>query len=366
MRMMEKSYKTYLEVNEDNIRYNINYLKEVSHKKLIAVVKANGYGTSDFELARIASKEGVDLLAVSSIYEAVNLRKKGILTDILILGAVDIEHFDIVREYGFHIVTVSKDYVLNNARKFLGIKVHLKLNTGMNRIGILPSEAKEVFDVLRKSNAAVVGIMTHYACSDCDDVFTQKQYKEFNEVVESLNYQFKYIHTCNTDATVSLNDEVSNYVRCGLGLLGYSLKKSELKPAVSLYSEVINVKKVPTGEGVGYGQKYISNGKGYILTVPIGYADGYLRSNSGRLVYVGDELCVVTGNVCMDQMMVKSEVERKIGDRVELFGEHISIVQRAKDTKTVVNELLTNISSRVTRVFVCYRLKDKVINERYD
>lgn len=364
--MMAMHRKTYLEVNEDNIRYNIRQLKQKSKKNLIAVIKANGYGTSDVRIARLAQKEGVELLAVSSIEEAIHLRKNGVAQDILILGEVDPSDFNIVRANCFHIVTVSKDYVLNNASKLVGVKVHIKLNTGMNRIGILPSEAKEVFDVLKENNAAIVGIMTHYVSSDDNDELTKKQYQIFEDTVKSLNYQFKYVHSCNTDATLSLEDNVSNYVRCGLGLLGYSEKANDLRQAISLYTEVVNSKNVKEGEGVSYGHHYISDGKGYILTLPIGYADGFIRANTNKKVYIENEECVIVGSICMDQMMVKSMNEYPQGTKVELFGEHISIEKRAKDLKTITYEILTNISDRVTRVFISDGQVVETINERFD
>lgn len=362
---MEMHRKTYLEINEDNIRYNIKQLKEVSSKKLIAVIKANAYGTSDIRVAKLAQKEGVDLLAVSSIEEAIHLKRNGIDTDILILGEVDPNYFSIVQTYSFHIVTVSKDYVINNADKLAGIKVHIKLNTGMNRIGILPSEAKEVFNILKEHNAAIVGIMTHYVSSDDNDELTKKQYEIFKETVKSLDYNFKYIHSCNTDATLSLKDEVSNYVRCGLGIHGYSARENNLKPALALYTEIVNVKQVNEGEGVSYGHHYISDGTGYILTLPIGYADGFIRSNTNKQVYIDGEYCRIVGSVCMDQMMVKCDEPHKVGDKVELFGEHISLVKRAEELKTITYEIITNISDRVSRVFKSYGEIVEVINERF-
>ncbi len=357
--------KTYLEINEDAIRFNIHYLEEKSGKKLIGIIKANGYGTNDVYLANLLIGEGVKMLAVSSIDEAIYLRKCGIECEMLILGEVDIDQFDYVRKYGFSIVTVSKDYVLNNIENFKGVKVHLKLNTGMNRIGILPNETHEVFDALNENGAVVTGIMTHYACSDSDDEFTLKQYKKFEEVVKSFDYDFEYIHSCNTDATVAFKDSVSNCVRCGNGTLGYSEKESELKESLALYTEVVNTKSVPEGEGVSYGQHYISDGKGYILTLPVGYADGFLRKNTGKEVYVGDEYGVIVGSVCMDQLMVHTENYHAPGEKVELFGEHISLKKRSEELETINYEIITGISDRVTRIFVKDGKEVKEINNRF-
>lgn len=362
---MSMHRKTYLEINEKSIRFNIKYIKAITNKKLIVVLKANGYGTNDVELAKIAQKENVDLLAVSSIEEALHLRKEGIETEILILGEVDCDDLGLVKENNFQIVTVSKDYIENNLDKLAGIKIHLKINTGMNRIGILPNEARSVYSSLRRANAIIVGIMTHYVSSDDNDSLTQRQYEVFKKVVSSFDYQFKYIHSCNTDAALSIRDEVSNYVRCGLGVLGYSARKNELKPSLSLFSEVVNVKTVPKGEGVSYGHHFVSDGDGYILTLPVGYADGFIRANTNKKVYIDGEECKIVGSVCMDQMMVRSFKPHPIGSKVELFGEHISLEKRAQDLKTITYEIITNISDRVTRVFVDEEKTVETINVRF-
>lgn len=363
--MMNMHRKTYLEINEDNIRFNIKHIKAKTAKKLIVVLKANGYGTNDVEIAKIAQKEAIDLLAVSSIEEALHLRENGIDTDILILGEVDPEDIDLVKENNFQIVTVSKDYVEKNINKLVGVKIHLKLNTGMNRIGVLPNEARSVFETLKKANAIVVGIMTHYVSSDDNDKLTEKQYEVFEKVVNSFDYQFKYIHSCNTDAALSIRDQVSNYVRCGLGVLGYSSRKNELRPALSFYTEVVNIKTVPRGEGVSYGSHYISDGDGYILTLPVGYADGFIRANTNKKVFIEDEECTIVGSVCMDQMMVKCFKPHPVGSKVELFGEHISLEKRAQDLKIIIYEIITNISDRVTRRFIADGKIIETINERF-
>lgn len=357
--------KSYIEINEDNILFNINKIQSTSRKKLIAVVKANGYSTDDIRISKLAIKNGVDFIAVSSLEEALHLRTNGIECELLILGYVDGRHLSLVKENDLSIVTVSYDYVKDNIENLKDVKVHIKLNTGMNRIGILPSQAKEVFDLLISNNAKVEGIMTHYACADCDEEFTLKQYELFKNTVESFDYKFKYIHSQASDASFLLRDKVSNYCRSGLAMLGYSEFNNGLKPALSLYSEVTNVKKVPKGEGISYGQHYTSDGEGYILTIPIGYADGYLRHNTGKDVFVENEIGTIVGSVCMDQCMIHTNNYHPVGTKVELFGSHISIQERANEVNTITYELITNLSDRLPKSFVSDNKVMEEINIRF-
>ena len=179
--------RSYLEIDEDKYRHNIRYLQQISGKKLIGVVKANAYGIGDVRASEILIEEGVEMLAVSSIDEAMHLRHNHIGCDILILGYTDREDLQTVRENGLSIVTVSKEYVSKNRDLLKGIKVHLKLNTGMNRIGVRPFEAKEVLETLLECGADVKGIMSHYTSSDDNEEVTEKQYELFKETVLSLN-----------------------------------------------------------------------------------------------------------------------------------------------------------------------------------
>lgn len=344
---------TYLKINLDNYRFNINYLKKHSNKNLIAIIKANAYGAIDYKCAEILNEEGIDFFGVSSLLEALSLRRHGINGEILILGYVDPQNLDTVIKNSLSIATVSKDYV-NELLNYdiSGLKIHLKIDTGMNRIGLFKVEVKDALNKLLDKGAKVEGIFTHYATSDEDLKFTAVQYQRFKDVLHGLNYNFKYIHTSNTDATVAFNDEVSNYVRCGLGLLGYSSYKSELKPCASLHSKVINCKLAKKDTAISYGQHYHLLEDEYIATVAIGYADGLLRSNTGRHVYIDGEYAEIVGSICMDQMMVHINKPAAIKSDVEIFGEHISLYDMANDNKTIPYEILTSISDRVTRVYV--------------
>ena len=353
---------SYVEIDLDSIKNNADYFIKHSNKKLIGVVKANGYGTIDYMEALALKEVGVDFFAVSSLDEAMRLREHGIKDKVLILGYVPEAGMDLIREKDFSIVTLSKDFVLNANLK--NVNVHLKINTGMNRIGIRPDEAKEVSELLKEKGANIEGIMSHFSSADTDKEYSLKQYETFKQCVASIQHTFSYIHMNATDSALFLNDDICNAQRIGLGLLGFSSYDAGLKPAVRLFSEVSMVKKLEKGETVSYGRHYTSDGQGYILTLPIGYADGFYRANTGKPVYIKEEYGTIAGSICMDQLMVHTDSYHEVGTKVELFGDHISIVDRAKELGTITYELLTSLSDRLTRVYIKDGKTYKVIDQR--
>jgi len=354
---------TYLEVNLDKYRENIRYFKNKSDKKIMAVIKANGYGLIDYCLAEILREEGIDYFCVSSLDEALRLREKGFKEEILILGYIDINDLDIVRSNNLSMVTISKDYCEKANLK--DIKIHLKINTGMNRLGINLEDCKEVLDLLINKSANVEGVMSHFTSADFDLTQTSKQYNLFKEVVKKLDYNFKYVHISATDGSIINEDDICNYQRVGIGLLGYSGQKADLKPILGLYSRVSMVKTVNKGETVSYGCHFTSDGTGYILTVPIGYSDGFYRSNTGKEVYVDGEIGTIVGSICMDQLMIHTNNYHKEGSLVELFGEHIDINKRAQELNTINYELITILSERITRVYIKDNQLYRLVNERF-
>lgn len=341
---------SYVEINLDKIKYNAEYFIHKTNKKIIGVVKANGYGSVDYMEISALKKAGVDFFAVSSLDEALNLRKHNIEDEILILGYVGESGLDIVRNNGFGIVTVNLDYVKRNDLN--NIKVHIKIDTGMNRIGVEIDQVNETIEVLKNKGALIEGIMTHLSSADVDKDYTVGQYEKFKKCVEESNYPFKYIHISATDGALILDDTICTHQRIGIGLLGYSSYKTKLKPAVSLYSDVIMCKKLEKGETVSYGRHYTSDGNGYILTIPIGYADGIDRKNTGKKVYVENEYGTIVGSVCMDQMMILTDNPHDVDTPVEIYGEHINVDDRAKELDTISYELLTGLSDRLKRIYI--------------
>ena len=355
---------SYVEVDLDKLKYNADYFRKRSNKTIIGVIKADGYGLVDYMTATALKQIGIDFFAVSSLDEALGLRNHGINDKILILGQVPLEYMDIVRKQDLRIVTVSKDYVSQAELK--DIKVHLKLNTGMNRIGIEPDEAEEVLAILKEKGADVEGVMSHFSSADSDREYSLKQYQIFKDCVSSLDHEFRYIHMAATDASLVINDDICNAQRIGLGLLGYSSFESELKPCIGLYSEAVACKQLKAGDCVSYGRIYTSDGKGYILTLPIGYADGFFRSNTDKKVFVENEYGTIVGRICMDQLMVHTDHFHPAGSKVELYGPHIDVSQRAKELGTITYELFTSLSDRLNRVYLENGEVIKVITPRID
>ena len=350
---------TFLEIDIDKLYHNYDEFIKRTNKKMMVVIKANAYGLVDYEIARLCEEKGTDFFAVSSLDEALRLRKHGINTKILVMGYV--HDLKAVKENNLSIIIPDYDYLNKYKAELKGVNVQMKINTGLNRLGIFPDEAKDVLNDLLNAGANVEGIMTHYACmADVD--YTYSQYYLFKETVEKLNYDFKYISSAATDAALYLEDEVSNYTRIGLGLFGFANIQHDwdLKSVISLKAEVIACKKVKEGDGVSYGHHYISDGDGYILTAAIGYADGIDRALENKKVYIGDEEGTIVGTVCMDLIMIKTKNPHKAGELVEIIGDHKTVEDMKDELNTCCCKVLTGIAERVTRV---YTKDNKVVKE---
>ncbi len=346
---------TWMEVNLDAIADNVRVTKEICGKKYIAVLKANAYGLGDMQVAKAVLDAGADMIAVSSLDEAMVLRNDGYDGKLLILGATNADDANVL--IANHIATVcfSMEWAEGIAKKNCkGLLVHLGVDTGMNRIGFKDNESlKKAFDLLKDHGCVMDGIFTHFACSDkLDHVMTDLQYKRFVSALDCLNYPFEWIHCDNSDATIFFKDNRSNACRVGISLYGISPYKDDLKQAVSLYSEVFMTKHVSKGETVGYGATYTAEKDEIIGTLPIGYADGLTRRNQGRRVYIDGQYCELVGRICMDQCMVRLEHDVKPGTPVEIFGPHISLSKMADELGTITYEIICLITGRVTRKYI--------------
>ncbi|MFI3284132.1 MAG: alanine racemase, partial [Erysipelotrichaceae bacterium] len=347
------SYRdSYIEVDLDAIYHNIQTIQKKANKAFFAVIKANGYGLGDEEMAKIAIEAGAEYLCVSSLDEALSLRKKGICFPILILGYVDASYLSICKEHQLTLTTTSLEWVNQIHAEAKDLLIHLKVDTGMNRIGLKNvEEVKQALNLLREAN--IEGIYTHYACSDqVENKLNKMQYDSFKSIVEAVDYTFKFIHTSNSDAAISFKDEITNAVRVGIGMIGYSTDSNDLLPSVALKSKVIHCHQIKKGQSVSYSAHYTAEQDTWVLTLPIGYADGWIRQNEGRKVYVGQEYGEIVGAICMDQMMVRVSQPYPLLEEVELFGPHISIQSVAKDLNTITYEILTLLSDRLTKKYI--------------
>lgn len=354
--------QTYLEINLNNFKDNINEIKKLKpNKTLIPVIKANGYGT--YINKRIDIVNEFDIVAVAIVEEAIELRKLGYKKDILVLNQPFIEEIpDIIKHNitpGISSIDFLKELIKTNKK----VKIHIELETGMNRTGFQYIE--DVIKLLKENNQIIVeGIYTHFSSADDDDTYTKKQINKFKEFYEILSKEFntiKYIHTSASNGLVNYDIEITNTIRPGIIMYGYPSyqeikNKINLKPIAKLVSKISYLKEIDKNESVSYNQTYKTTKKTKVATIPLGYADGLKRSlsNKGNVV-IQNKLCPIIGNVCMDSILVDvTKIKNiNIGDKVYIFdNELITLEDIAKQCNTINYEILCNISERVPRIYI--------------
>jgi len=369
---------TWATVNLENLAYNFNSVrKTISEKiKFMAVVKADGYGHGAVECAKKLEKEGIDWFGVALPEEGLELRENQISKPILCLGSFWAGQENLLLENNLTSVIYNLDLaeLLDNAAHQKGIKakIHLKIDTGMGRIGVRFDEIAEFADKLsRFQNLEVEGIMTHFASADdlSQNDFTNLQIKRFYEsveVIESKGFHPIYKDLANSPATVAHKNSHGNLVRLGgilygLGddVLPQEIDLPKTKPVMSLTSKITHLKHIYEGDTLGYGRTFTAKNDSVIATIPIGYQDGYSRglSNCGR-VLINDQFAPVVGRVSMDWTIVDvTEIENvKINDEVILIGQTndkvIKTEELAEKTATISYEITCGINRRVPRIYV--------------
>ncbi len=365
-----KIHSTYLEINLSAIEHNLNYYRKKLpvYTGLMVMVKALSYGTGTFEVAGILQKHGVEYLAVAYTDEGIKLRQSGITLPIMVMSPRENDFSTLLNhQLEPEIFNFSTLHNLINTVKLKPVKIHIKVNTGMNRLGFSIEDAIRVAQTLNKyPNIQVATIFTHLAGaenSELDD-FTQSQLDKFDTFYQTFvdNFQSStpiFRHAYNTAGIERYGIKRKyEFARLGIGLYGISHKADEqkqLKNVISLYSTIVQIHQLGIGESVGYGRAFVASQKTTIAVVPIGYADGFRRDlgNGVGKVYINGAYCPVVGNVCMDMIMVNiTDVEAQEGDQVEIIGNHISPNLLAQWMKTIPYEVLTGISERVRRVYV--------------
>lgn len=369
--------RTWAEINLDNLSYNYKKIREYIGKdvKFLGVVKADAYGHGAVQVSRHLQELGADYLAVSSIDEAMELRFNGITMPILILGHTPREQVD--RLICFNItqaVTCEAKAIeySEEAVKYGGtLKVHIKVDSGMSRLGYIcegdyfEHGVDGICDACKLPGLDAEGIFTHFAVSDEDGdecvEYTKHQFKLFTDVVsaveEKLGKKFKIRHCANTGATVDYPETYLDMVRPGLLLYGYGdfAKRLGLKPIMTMKTTVSTIKIYPAGTKISYGGLYTTEKKTRIGVVPYGYADGFLRSLSNRYsVLTKNGPAPVRGRICMDMCMIDltDKPDVVIGSEVEIFGEHNPIEKMAEMAGTIPYELVCAVSKRVHRVYI--------------
>ena len=342
---------TWLNIDLDAYKANLESYRKNTNKKLILILKANAYGHGDIMMAKYALKMGYDFFGVSSLDEALHLRLNGISGEILILGYTDAKDAAIAKEHNITLCVPSLDFVKDLA-EVKDLKVQIKLDTGMSRIGLrTKEELNEAIETLEKKKVKITGVFSHYAKSDCaDEEYSKLQFLKFKELITDSNYSFPLIHIANTDGIEMMPEDFSNTMRLGLGAYGYSSFRT-LQPCLSLYTKIAMIKKIEPGTLVSYGCHYQANKSEWLATLPIGYADGFWRKNTGRKVYLDGEYGEIVGSICMDQMMVVLPHYYPENTPVELLGEHLKLKEMAAELDTIPYEILVALTSRITRVY---------------
>ena len=350
--------ETFAQIDLTRFEENFKHIQKVCPKKLIAVIKANAYGHGASYIARKAIALGAEMLAVSSIDEAITLRHDGIDAPILTLGYTSPSDISLAMLYNITLTAVSIEWCerIEKIKPEGKLKVHIALDTGMNRIGLKTiEEFRTCIRLLKEKSATIEGAFTHYAMSDvADEIMTNTQFTKFKKLVEGVKDEctFKYIHSSNSDGAMHYREEFTNAARVGLVMYGISSFDDTVQPILSLYSRLSRVKLVEAKEGIGYSQTYHLDKPGWIGTIPIGYADGWIRKNQGRTCYIGEEKAQFVGRICMDQAMILMDKEYPVDTPVELIGDHIKLVDMAKELDTIPYEITCLLTDRVPRVYL--------------
>lgn len=354
--------QTYLEVNLKNFKHNINEIKKFHpNKEIIPVIKANGYGT--YINKRLDIINEFNIVAVAIIEEAIELRKLGYKKDILVLNQPYEEEISDIIKHNITVGICSIDFLNKLIKTNKKIKIHLEVETGMNRTGF--QSLKEIIPIIKENkNIIIEGLYTHFSSADTDDEYTKKQinnFKKFYKTIIKEITNIKYIHTSASNGLINYNIDITNAIRPGIIMYGYPSydeikNKIDLKPTTRLISKISYLKEVNKNESISYNQTYKTTKKSKIATIAIGYADGIRRSlsNKGHVI-INNTLCPIIGNVCMDSILVDVTKlnDVSIGDIVYIYDNKlITLEDIATICNTINYEILCNISERVPRTYI--------------
>lgn len=376
--MSGKLRPAWVEINREKAVHNFSEVRRAVGPdiKICAVVKADSYGMGSLELSKMYLENGVDMFAVAVIGEAFELREEIKDKDILVLGFTSEEFYDdaITNDIILTIYNYEHAAKLNEAAGKLNkdAKIHIKVETGMNRLGFLPTEenADIVADIAKMENIKIEGAYSHHAKADEKDKTTAHmqagRFIKFMEMLKERNVEIPTKHIANSATIIEMPEYYFDMVRPGIILSGFypskevDTEKYIFKICVTLKARVANVKTIDAGEGVGYGHLYRADKPVVVGTIPLGYADGYSRllSNKGYVTVKGVK-CPILGKVCMDQFMVDlSDVENpQIGDIATVYGDGTDGAMTAEDVAdmrgTISYEVLTNLAvRRLPKIYV--------------
>jgi len=364
------------EVNLDNLAYNMKNIRaKAKSQELFGVVKADAYGHGAIEVAPVLLENGATRLAVAVLSEGVELRKSGIKCPINILGVTPETLFDDVLDYDLEPVVFNYDYACKLSKaaeaKNKTVKIHLKVDTGMGRIGFLPNDesVEEAVKISKISNLEIQGLFSHFSTADeVDKEYSKYQFEKYNWFLNKLldnGVKIKIRDIANSAAIMELPDTHYDGARPGVILYGYypsnevDKKELDIKPVMTLKANILHIKTMEPGQYIGYGRKFKTPRKSIIATLGIGYADGYTRMLSGKAkVIINGQFAPVVGNICMDQCMIDiTDVPGvKVGDEVILMGTDGKLKFDVDDIApllgTINYEVLCMIGKRVPRVYI--------------
>ncbi|PHR73639.1 MAG: alanine racemase [Lutibacter sp.] len=363
---MENHNVTKLQIDLNAARFNLDYFKGKLQKntKILVVVKAFGYGSDAIKIAK-SIQDSVDYFAVAYTDEGIALRKAGINTPILVLHP-QIANLELIVEnclepnlYSFSILNAF--LAVTNAQKLTDYPIHIKFNTGLNRLGFKADEVSTITKKIRKNKfVKVASIFSHLAASEDKNErdFSIQQITLFEKIAIDFEQKIGYkptLHLCNTSGIINYPQAHYDMVRLGIGLYGFGNDENEtskLKNVIALKSVISQIHTIKKGESIGYNRAFIADKEVKTATIPIGHADGISRKFGNEVGYVtiNNQKALIIGNVCMDMIMVAiSNIDCNEGDEVVIFDSQQTVEKLAKDTNTISYELITAISQRVKR-----------------
>ncbi len=365
--------RAWVEINLDSIINNLNEIRKHlgPDVKINGVIKADGYGHGAVMTAKVLGEKGIDMLSVATLDEAIQLRKQKITTPLLVLGYTDVGR---LREIVKHNITVSvfdseiaKKLSYEAKSKGKKINVHLKIDTGMNRIGFHFTEEDAIYNAYRLEGLNICGTFTHFSTADEEKTeYTDKQYERFTAILDKLKdkgFNPGICHANNSGGTLLHSGKAMDMVRTGLLLYGlfpsgYSKQSvnMNLKAAMTFKAKIIKVKTIPADMPVSYGNKFITKSSTKIATIACGYADGYSRILSGKAhILIGGKNAPIIGNICMDMCMADItglDKPVKAGDEAVLFNGEITAGDIAALNGTINYEIICRIGMRIPRVYL--------------
>lgn len=363
--------RSWIELNIENLKHNVRILREAIPPacELMAVVKADAYGHGACATAAVLNQMEITAFAVATVEEGIQLRKHGIRGEILILGYTDVKRVQDLQKYDLTQTLLDFAYAQALNSRNAAVKTHIKIDTGMHRLGISGEEISAVRKVFEMKNLKICGIYTHLCCADSrlpeDIAFTRRQIDSFYRLTDALKnsgIQLPKLHIQSSYGFLNYPDLVCDYVRVGIALYGVSsvpdneaVLQPALRPVLALKSRVVLIRFIGKGDSVGYGRTFVAGRDSRIAVIPVGYGDGFPGSLSGKnvSVLINRKSVPVVGRICMDQLTVDiTDAENvKVGDVVTLIGteaeQNVAAPVVAQRADSISNELLCRLGTRL-------------------